>query len=238
MEMLSLLSFSSTGWGTQLAAGASLTIRLALTTLPVGLLFGLFLALLTESGYRPAARAAVFVATVFRALPELLTLFIIYFGGQIVVQAVIDTLLPGRTMQIDGFAAGLVALALVFGAFASEIFVAGLRAVPKGQTEAAASLGFGSVATFLLVIAPQLWRFALPGLGNLWFMLLKDTALVSAVSLSELMRQTNLAVATTKQPLFFYAITCGIYLVMSLLSGRFLALLERWANRGYGVARR
>lgn len=237
MDMLGLLSFSPNGWGRPLLDGTWLTIRLALATLPIGLLLGLVLALLIESGNRILAPVAVAFATVVRALPELLTIFIIYFGGQLALQALVDAVLPGQSLNIDGFTAGLIALALVVGAFASEVFVASLRAVPEGQGEAARSLGLGRTATFFLVIAPQLWRLALPGLGNLWFMLLKDTALVSAISLSELMRQTNLAVATTKQPLFFYAVTCAIYLGLSLLSGRLIAVLERRANSHHEVAR-
>lgn len=237
MELLELLSFGPNGWGRQLAEGAWLTIRLALATLPVGLALGLVLALCIIGNNPWLNRGAVIFGTVFRALPELLTIFMIYYGGQILLQSLIGLVMPGQPIEINGFVAGLLALAIVFGAFASEIFVAGLRAIPRGQIEAAQSLGLSRAATFTSVIAPQLWRLTLPGLGNLWFVLLKDTALVSVIALSDLMRQTNLAVANTKEPLFFYAVTCLIYLALSLLSGAAVSTLERRSNVAYRGAR-
>jgi polar amino acid transport system permease protein len=237
MDLFQLLSFGPDGWGSQLAAGAWLTLRLAAATLPFGLALGLTLALLITNGNRITQRIALGFATVFRALPELLTIFIIYYGGQLLIQKILNWIEPGRTIEISGFIAGMIALGIVFGSFASETFVAALRAVPKGQAEAAEALGLSRAAAFQSVILPQLWRLALPGIGNLWFTLLKDTALVSVISLSDLMRQTTLAVSNTKQPLFFYAVTCLIYLLLSLLSGRVVAFLENRSNAAYARAR-
>ncbi|SCB47418.1 ABC transporter permease [Rhizobium multihospitium] len=224
---------SPDGWGWQLLKGLWLTIRLALTTLPIGLASGLLLALLINGGNVWLAKIAVLFTTVFRSLPELLTLFIIYFGGQQALQY-LSRLVTGHEIgEISGFLAGIIALGIVFASFSSEIFVAGLRAIPRGQREAAAALGLSRGRTFLSVILPQLWRLVLPGLGNLWFVLLKDTALVSVISLNDLMRQTQLAVASTKEPLFFFAITCLIYLAVSLLSSGAISRMEARANRGY-----
>lgn len=231
--MLELLSFGPAGWGSQLAEGAWLTLRLALATLPVGMAIGLLLALAVLYAPKPLAILATGVTTTFRGLPELLTLFIIYYGAQFAIQGVIKLFRDGEPVEINGFVAGMVALGLVFGSFASEIFIAAIRAVPKGQFEAADAIGLSKRPAWLGVILPQVFRLALPGLGNLWFVLLKDTALVSAIALPDLMRQTTLAVASTKEPLFFYAIVCALYLSMSLVSSGVVRLLEQRAERPY-----
>jgi polar amino acid transport system permease protein len=125
----------------------------------------------------------------------------------------------------------MVALGLVFSAFASEVFLGALRAISRGQIEAAQALGLNRWLTLRFVIVPQLWRYALPGLGNLWMVLLKDTSLVSVIALSDLLRQTNVAVGVSKEPFFFYLLACLVYLVMSILSGLVLQALEAWTYR-------
>ncbi|NTA40632.1 ABC transporter permease subunit [Agrobacterium salinitolerans] len=232
MDLLHLLSLGPEGWGGPLLEGLSLTIRLALATLPFGLLLGLGLALLINGKRKWLAGVATVFATTFRALPELLTLFIIYYGGGMILQSVSQLLFGVPFGEFSGFLAGMIALGIVFASFASETFVAALRSIPRGQHEAAAALGLSRWRTFASVIGPQLWRLALPGLGNLWFVLLKDTSLVSIISLADLMRQTNLAVANTKEPLFFYAVACLIYLVASMISSSVVGLLEARSNRG------
>jgi polar amino acid transport system permease protein len=140
---------------------------------------------------------------------------------------------PGSSFEISGFAAGLVALGVVFGAFSSEVFLGAIRAVPKGQVEAGRSLGLSSTQAFALITLPQLWRLALPGLGNLWLVLIKDTSLVSVIALNDLLRQTQVAVGVTKEPFFFYLIACLIYLVFTLISSAGINRLDARANRGF-----
>lgn len=237
MDLLSLLSLGPGGWGRALASGLGVTISLALATLPFGLALGLLLALAMNGGNRLLSALATGFGTAFRALPELLTLFIIYYGGQIALTSAAKAVGLDIQVSLNAFLAGMIALGIVFAAFASEIFVAALRAVPRGQHEAAAALGLVPRHAFLDVVWPQVFRLALPGLGNLWFVLLKDTSLVSIIALSDLMRQTTLAVANTKEPLFFYAVTCLIYLATSLATGQVVNALERGARRGTAGAR-
>jgi polar amino acid transport system permease protein len=230
-HLLGLLSFGPDGWGDEIAAGAWLTIRLAVATLPFGLVVGFLVALAKDSGTRWLTIPGNIFSTIFRGLPELLTLFIVYYGGQALLAQIVG-LFSEEPVEVSGFVAGLVALGLVFAAYASEVFFAALRAIGRGQYEAAHALGLKPLATLQLVIAPQIVRLALPGLANLWLVLLKDTSLVSVIALNDLLRETSVAVGATKEPFFFYLVALLIYLAFSLVSSIGIVAIERWSERG------
>ncbi len=230
-DLFALLAFGPTGWGDELAEGLWLTIRLALTTLPFGLLAGFLLALAKQSP-EPSLRAAANIyTTIFRGVPELVTLFIIYYGGQMALGAFIG-LFSDTYVEVSGFVAGVIALGIVFSAFSSEVFLSAFRGIPQGQYEGAAALGLTRGQTLRKVVMPQLFRLALPGLSNLWLVLLKDTALVSIIALDDLLRKTSVAVGNTKEPFFFYMVACLLYLVLSLTSSAGLTALNTRFSRG------
>ncbi|MGI9373820.1 MAG: ABC transporter permease [Hyphomicrobiales bacterium] len=230
-ELFGLLAWGSAGWGDELAAGAAMTIALALCTLPFGLLLGFGLALARNSGVKELVTAGDIFTTIFRGLPELLTIFIIYFGLSILVGKA-SVWLTGEPWDLNQFVAGMIALGIVFASFASETIMSAMKAIPGGQREAARALGMNSFQTWVTVTMPQLIRYALPGLSNLWLVLLKETALVSVIALSDLLRMTNIAVGNTKEPFFFYLVCCLIYLGFALLSSIFIGAIEKWTNRG------
>jgi polar amino acid transport system permease protein len=225
-DVLAPLAWGASGWGDEIAAGIWLTIRLALATLPVGLAIGFGVALMKQSSLRVVSGLGELYTTVFRGLPELLTIFLVYFGA------------PRIVGDISGFSAGLIALALVFGAFSSEVLLGAMRGVPAGQREAAEALGFSKAATFRHVLLPQLWRLALPGLTNNWLVMLKDTSLVSVVALTELMRASDVAARATREPFLFYLVACLLYLALSIGSSFIAAWLERRAALGIATVRR
>ncbi|MET4632917.1 ABC transporter permease [Kaistia defluvii] len=231
MDLLRLLSFGPDGWGDELLQGTWLTIRLALATVPFGLALGFLVALAKRSPNRYLRAFGNAYTTVFRGLPELLTIFIVYFGGQIALQRIIG-LFSDATVEVNGFIAGMVALGVVFSAYASEVFLGAFNNITRGQYEAAYALGLRPSTTLRLVIIPQLVRLALPGLANLWLILLKDTSLVSVIALDDLLRKTGLAVRVTKEPFLFFGVACLIYLALSMISSIGIVAIERWANRG------
>jgi polar amino acid transport system permease protein len=223
-------------WGHELALGAAMTIGIALTTLPFGLALGLGAALAKDSRSPWLRSAGEAYTTVFRGLPELLTLLLIYYGSQILTQHLADTSGLPIAVNISPFTAGVIGLSLVFGAYSSEVLLAALRGVERGQIEAARSFGMSPGLVFRRVTAPQMLRIALPGLGNNWLVLLKDTSLVSVIALNDLLRMTSVAVERTRRPFEFYAAACALYLLMTAISTLLIARAERAARRGWRPA--
>jgi polar amino acid transport system permease protein len=233
---LTLLSWGDKGWLDELAAGALITISLALATLPFGLALGLAMALLKRSSSAILRAAATVYTTVFRGVPELLTLYIVYFGLQLGMQKAWKGLGFTSNFEMPAFVAGMMALGLVLAAFSCEVWIGAMSSIPKGQHEGAQALGLSRGQTFRLVILPQLMRVALPGLGNNWMVLLKETSLVSVIALPDLMFWTGRANVVTKEPFLFFGVACLIYLVFSVTSAHGIAILERRASRGIAPA--
>lgn len=225
------LSCGDQGWGDELMRGFYVTASLAICTLPIGLLIGFFLALAKESTAKPLNLAANIYTTLFRGLPELLTLFIIYYGMQILIQQVAAVLGFDGKIEINAFVAGMIALGIVFSAYCSEVLQSAFKAIPRGQYEAGAALGLHRGQTMRLIIVPQLIRIALPGLGNLWMSLLKDTALVSVVGLPDILRQAGIAMKVTKEPFLYFGIACILFLVLAVLSSVIFGWIEKSVRR-------
>jgi polar amino acid transport system permease protein len=229
---LTLLSFGDKGWGDEILSGVAVTFSLALATLPFGLALGFFIALAKQSSEPSMRLAANIYTTIFRGLPELLTLFLVYFGAQIGLQQFIRLFSPDATIEISSFVAGMIALGVVFSSFSSEVLLSAFRAIPNGQYEGGYALGLHKGQTMRLIILPQLIKISLPGLANLWLILLKDTALVSVVGLSDIIRQTGIAARVTKDAFLFFGVACLLYLVLAMVSSIAFGMIERWAGQG------
>lgn len=231
-NVLTLLSFGDKGWSDEILSGVAVTFSLALATLPVGLTIGFFIALAKQSREPSLRLAANIYTTIFRGLPELLTLFLVYFGAQIALQALVHFFSPDTTVEISSFLAGMIALGVVFSSFSSEVLLSAFRAIPGGQYEGGYALGLRKGQTMRLIILPQLVRIALPGLANLWLILLKDTALVSVVGLADIIRETGIAARVTKDAFLFFGIACLLYLFLAMLSSIAFGMIERWSGQG------
>ncbi len=222
-----LLSWGPDGWLDDIAYGVFVTVSLALATLPVGLAIGFLVALAKQSSEPSLRLAGNVYTTIFRGLPELLTLFLVYFGGQIGLQKLFQLFDPTATVDVSAFVSGMIALGVVFSSYASEVFLSAFKAIPKGQYEGGHAVGLTNWQTMRLVVLPQLIRIALPGLANLWLILLKDTALVSAVGLSDILRQTSIAARVTKHAFLFFGFATLVYLVLSIISSFGINAIER-----------
>jgi polar amino acid transport system permease protein len=231
--MIELFAYGDAGWGDEILQGLAVTVQLALATLPLGLALGFLAAFASMSELRLLRFIGLGYTTVMRGLPEILTLFVVYNGVGVLLNKLRLWWDPaaGRG-DFSPFVAGIIALGMVFGAFAAEVIRGAFSALDEGQAEAGRAVGMRPSQIFWRIKLPQLWRFALPGLGNLWINMLKDTALVSVIALNDLMRMTKVAVGVTKQPFTFYLVALLLYWLLCLISEFILARMERHANRG------
>ncbi|MGD9152766.1 MAG: ABC transporter permease subunit [Gammaproteobacteria bacterium] len=201
------------GFAAQLLIGAKLTIFVAIGSLILGLIFGLIGAAAKLCKNKFINLIAGSVTSVVKGFPELIVLFTVYFGGTALL-----TKLFHYYVDVNALVAGIFALSLIFGAYATETLKGAFLAVPKGQVAAAQVLGLTKKQTFFHILLPQVWRHALPGLSNLWLVLLKDTALISLIGLADLMNKAQLAASETSEPFTFYCAAGLIYLIMTTLS--------------------
>lgn len=220
------------GFGSLLFAGTMVTLQLAASALVLGLVLGLLGALAKLSPILPLRWIGNTYTTVMRGLPEFLVVLTFYFGASSVLMAIASTFGYEDYIEVNAFAAGTAALGVIFGAYASELFRGSILAIAPGQREAALALGMSRAQTFRRITLPQVWRVALPGLGNLFMILMKDTALVSVVGLEELMRVTAFAVGRTKEPFTFYLAAAVIYLILTAVVTYGLKRLEARSNVG------
>ena len=222
-----LLSWGPEGWLDDIFNGVLVTVSLALATFPVGLIIGFFIAIAKQSDEPTMRVAGNIYTTIFRGLPELVTLFLVYFGAQIVLQNIVQFVDPSATVSINSFVSGMIALGVVSSSYSSEVFLSAFRAIPHGQYEGGYAIGLTNGQTMRLVVLPQLVRIALPGLANLWLILLKDTALVSAVALPDILRQVGIAARVTKHAFLFYGLASLIYLLLAIISSFGVHAIER-----------
>jgi polar amino acid transport system permease protein len=222
-----LLSWGSEGWLDDIAYGVFITVSLAVATLPLGLLVGFFVALAKQSGEPTLRLAGNIYTTIFRGLPELLTLFLVYYGAQIGLRTLIGFFRQDAAVEVNSFVAGMVALGVVLSSYASEVFLSAFKAIPRGQYEGGYSIGLSKGQTMRLVVLPQLIRIALPGLANNWLVLILNTALVSAIGLSDILRQAGIAARVEREPFLFFGLAALLYLALAVLSSYGIRAIER-----------
>lgn len=208
------------------AQATGMTLGLALSSLVLGLALAIVFALAELSRFRPLAIVTSALVTVLRGLPEILVVFFIYFGSTHAL-----FLLTDQYIEVSPFLAGTIALSLIYSAYASQTLRGAFLAVPKGQTEAAKALGIGNARCFFRVTLPQAWRHALPGLGNQWLVLLKDTALVALIGVHDLLHQAKMTSASTYEPFTWYGVAALIYLAITLVSQQFLNQMKQRSSR-------
>jgi polar amino acid transport system permease protein len=138
---------------------------------------------------------------------------------------------PEATVEVNSFVSGMIALGVVFSSYASEVFLSAFRAIPQGQYEGGFAVGLSKAQTMRLVVLPQLIRIALPGLANLWLILLKDTSLVSAIGLTDILRQAGVAARVTKHAFLFFGVAALIYLALAIVSSIGINAIERWVGK-------
>lgn len=225
-------------WADSFLAGSLVILRVFAIALVLTIAWGLLGATAKLSGNRVARRLAAAYTTVFRGTPELLVVLIFYFGSAITLTWIATRLDLGmKFVDIPPLWAGAFAISLIVGSYATETFRGALQGVDAGQVEAARALGLSPLRIFIHVRLPQMWRLALPGLGNHMNSIIKDTSLLSVIGVEEITYTAEMATTLTGEPFTMYLVVALIYLAMTSLVVASVARLEHRANRHLAVAR-
>ena len=224
--------FSLDGFGDELAGGFLLTIGVGFGALAVALVFGLAGAALKLSANRLLNVAGFTYTTIVRGIPELVLIIVLYFGVPTVVQNTVRIFVEGYRLDFNPIATAVLVIGLIYGAFMTEVLRGAFLAVPHGQLEAARAFGMSARQAFWRIHMPQMWRFALPGIGNVWMVLIKATALVSVVGLQDILFWAGRAGQSLREPFKFYFVAAAAFLLITFVSERILARIEIRSQRG------
>nr|WP_262923522.1 MULTISPECIES: ABC transporter permease subunit [Pseudomonas] len=213
-----MLGFGAQGWGGVLLLAALMTLLVTLAALLVGALLGALVAAakLQDNGLLRVLGDAY--TTVFRGVPELLVIYLFFYGGSALVGQVGQLFGAEGFIGMPAFLVGALAVGVVSGAYQAEVYRGAFQAVSRNELEAAKAIGMPMLMRFRRIIAPQVLRFALPGLGGVWQISLKDSALISVTGLVELMRASRVAAASTGEFVLFFMTGCALYLLLTGVS--------------------
>ena len=230
---MELLYFGDNGWGDELFIATLMTVAVSISAMLIGFLFALIFTPLKLSKYKILNLIGNFYTTVIRGVPELLVIYLFFFGGSGAIMYVASIFGYFEYIEINAFITGSFAIGIISGAYSTEVFRGAIQSIDKGQFEASKVLGFNKYVNFFKVIMPQMLRLALPNLSNVWQITLKDTSLISVTGLVEIMRQSYIAAGSTRDPLLFYSFAAVLYLLLTFISMKFLNRLEKNYSRGF-----
>ncbi len=250
---MELLAFGDTGWGDELFRATLMTIAVSITAMIIGFSFAAIFTPLKLSKYKSLNLVANIYTTVIRGVPELLVIYLFFFGGSAAIMYVASIFGYKEYIEINAFITGSFSIGIISGAYSTEVFRGAVKSIDKGQFEASKALGlvkpfyeikirwkkitiinFNFITPhFLKVLVPQMLRLAIPNLSNVWQITLKDTSLIMVTGLVEIMRQSYIAAGSTRDPLFFYSFAAVLYLLLTFFSMKLINKLEVKYSRGY-----
>jgi len=229
---LELLVLGDNGWGDEMLRATLVTLMVSLAAMGIGLFISIFGTLAKLSNKIYVRVLADVYTTIIRGIPELLIIYLLFFGGSNAIMRLAKLFGYYGYIELDAFVIGSVAVGAISGAYSTEVMRGAFLAIPRGQIDAAKSVGMNKFLIFTRILIPQVLRYALPGLGNVWQLTLKDTALIMVTGLVEIMRQAHVAAGSTYSPFTFYITAALLYLVLTTASNRVFNSAENWANKG------
>tara|TARA_B100001939_G_scaffold336600_1_gene339877 strand:+ start:205 stop:897 length:693 start_codon:yes stop_codon:yes gene_type:complete len=230
---MELLYFGDNGWGDELAIATLMTVAVSITAMIIGFAFAAIFTPLKLSKKKYLNLISNSYTTVIRGVPELLVIYLFFFGGSGAIMYVASIFGYNDYIEINAFITGSFSIGIISGAYSTEVFRGAIQSIDKGQFEAAKVLGVSKFTQFYKIILPQMLRLAIPNLSNVWQITLKDTSLISVTGLVEIMRQSYIAAGSTRDPLFFYSCAAVLYLMLTFLSMKLINKLEVKYSRGY-----
>ena len=231
MLKFNLLIFGDTGWGDEMLFSCIMTILVSLSAMGLGVFIAIFTAWAKISGNIVLKIIANFYTTVIRGVPELLVIYLIFFGSSAGIMYISKIFGYHGYIELSAFTMGTISIGIISAAYSTEVFRGAYNIIDKGQIEAARALGLSKINTFIKILGPQTLKHALPGLGNVWQITLKDTALISITGLVEIMRQSRIAANVTHSPLTFYLTAAVLYLILTTFSSKAFNKLENYSNK-------
>ena len=210
--------------------GMLLTVEVALLSLFISFVLGMIGAVAKLSKSRIAKNIAGIYTTFIRGIPDLVLMTLIFFGGQILVNNIGEKL-GWEYIDVSPFAAGVLTIGFIFGAYMTESFRGGIMAVSRGEIEAGYAFGMSPLLVFFHITFPAMVRHALPSFGNNWLVLTKTTALVAVIGLQDMVYNAGLAGGSTRKPFTFYLVVAVLFLVITGVSD----IGVRWLNKHYSV---
>lgn len=214
------------GWIWLLLKAAGTTVLLVAVAFPLALLLGSVIARCQLSDNAFVRFIGRGYSNVLRGVPELLIIYLVFFGGSQLATSIMALFGGGRS-ELNSFASGTVAVMVIGAAYIAESLRGAFQAIPKGQFEAATAFGMTPLTRLRRVTAPLVFGLALPSLGNNIILLIKQTSLVSVTGLVEVMRQAQIGAGSTRQPFVFYTLAAVIFLVLIGLAQLGVWLAER-----------
>ena len=227
------LVFGDLGWGDELLIALLMTVAVSICSMGLGIFIAIFAAWSKLTYNKILNFIASFYTTVIRGIPELLVIYLIFFGGSAAVMKVAKTFGYNGYIELNAFTISVFAIGIISATYSTEVLRAAYLSINYGQIEAAKSLGLSKFQIFLKILTPQILKHAIPGLGNVWQVTLKDTSLISVTGLVEIMRQTRIASNVEHSPLTFLITAAFLYLFLTTFSGKFFNYIERMSNKGF-----
>ncbi|MDE3823138.1 ABC transporter permease subunit [Sinorhizobium meliloti] len=232
MGYLQLMGFGPDGWGSDMLRATGMTVAVASSGFAIGLVFGCLGATASFSKSLALQAAASSYTTALRGIPDLLVIYLFYFGSSSLISGVGSLFGSDGFVSAPAFLTGALAIGVVSGAYQTQVLRGAVLALNKGEIEAGRAYGMGYFLLFRRIILPQAARHALPGVGNVWQLVLKESALISVIGLVELMRQAQVGSGSTRQPFSFYLTAAALYLLITFISGQAFRLAEARSMRG------
>ena len=231
--MFEVFAFGSSGWGDEMLMGALMTVLVSASSLILGIVIGIIFAACKLSNIFVLKFIANIYTTIIRGIPELLVIYLLFFGGSGAVMYLAKIFGYNGYIELNAFTIGTIAVGAISGAYSTEVIRGAVNSVQKGQFEAGKTLGLNGYGLYGKIIFPQVARIALPGIGNVWQITLKDTALISVTGLVEIMRQSRIAAGSTHEPFIFYTAAIILYLLITRFSNILFDKAENNYSKGF-----
>lgn len=220
------------GYVLSILAGAWLTVSVALGSLVVAVVLGLAGAAAKLSGRRLLVWSATLYTTLIRGVPDLVLMLLVFYGGQTIVNTIVERSGYDGNIDVNPFVAGVITIGFIYGAYLTETFRGAILAIPPGQAEAGAAYGMTGTGILWRIVLPQMVRLALPGLTNNWLVLVKATALVSIIGLGDMMYRAKQASGATRSAFLYFLLAASVYLAITTVSLFLLRRIERRFSLG------